>query len=201
VIREVITHTDFCGGLIVAVVANFVARLAVHGLHRFARAMTWAGIVAVLGVCVWAFVEFRPHTADDLLGTVVVAWIAGCGAALAVAVVLAPLAAIGDWWQGMVRQWRDEVAARVAERRRLEKESRREAERQAAEAARRNADEEYRRSLPPPATREEREVAIRKRYEDRLRLLDAARLSDIERQAAEERAKQQYLRDLDELLQ
>jgi len=197
VIREVITRTDACGGLLVAVVANFVARLAVHGLRRFAREMTWAGIAAVLGVCVWAFVEFRPKTFDELLGTVVVAWIAGCGAALAVAVILAPLAAVWDWWQRTVKEWRAEVAARVAQQRMLEEEWRREAERQAAEAARRKADDEYRRSLP---TREQQEAAVRKRYEDRLRLLDAAQLSDVERQAAYERAKQQYLRELDDLL-
>jgi hypothetical protein len=197
VIREVITRTDICGGLVVAVVANTIARLAVHGLHRFARAMTWAGITAVLGIWVWAFVEFRPQKFDELLGTVVVSWIAGCAAALAVAVIAAPLVAIGEWWQRTVREWRAEADVQAARIRGWEEEQQRESDRIAAEEARRRADEEYRRSLP---TQEQQEAAVQKRYQDRLRLIDAAGLSEIERQAAYERAKQQYLRELDELL-
>jgi hypothetical protein len=200
-IREVVVRTDFCAGLTIVVIATTVARLTGQGLPRFSRAMGWAATAVLLAVCAAGYAEMRPSQPAELLGIVIVAWIAACGAALAVAVVLTPLAAGWDWWKRLVAEWRAAAATHAEARQRLAVEHRRDVEKRIADAARRKADEEYRRSLPPPPTREELEAAVRKKYEDRLRLLDAAKLADAERQAAYERAKQQYLRDLDELLE
>jgi hypothetical protein len=54
---------------------------------------------------------------------------------------------------------------------------------------------------PAPApTREEVVQAAKQRYEDTLRLLENANLDSTEQRAAQEKAKQQYLRDLDEAM-
>lgn len=53
--------------------------------------------------------------------------------------------------------------------------------------------------LPPP-TREELAKAALERYEEKLALIEKAKLHDFERDAAKERAKQQYMRELDEVM-
>ncbi len=53
---------------------------------------------------------------------------------------------------------------------------------------------------PPPPTREERLAAAKQRYESSLQMLASAGLDEIEFKAAQEKAKQQYLRDLDGVL-
>ena len=53
---------------------------------------------------------------------------------------------------------------------------------------------------PPPPTTEERAAEALKRYESKLQLIANARLDEVELKAARERAKQQYLRDLDEAM-
>jgi hypothetical protein len=68
--------------------------------------------------------------------------------------------------------------------------------REAVEHQRR--DEEARR--PPPPTREEKAAALKQRYDQGIEMLRAVPLDDIERHAAHEKLKQQYLRDLDGLL-
>lgn len=52
----------------------------------------------------------------------------------------------------------------------------------------------------PPPTREELLKAANERYEAALRLLENANLDSTELRAAQEKAKQQYLRDLDEAM-
>ncbi len=96
------------------------------------------------------------------------------------------------------RRARAEERARQAAAEQVAREA---AEREQAERARR-ADEERRRQeeiarRPPPPTREERLAAAKQRYETSLHLLASAGLDEIERKAAQERAKQQYLRDID----
>ena len=67
-----------------------------------------------------------------------------------------------------------------------------------AEEERRKQEEIARR--PPPPSREERLTAARKRYDHTLHLLASASLDDTELHAARERAKQQYLREMDEVM-
>ncbi len=52
----------------------------------------------------------------------------------------------------------------------------------------------------PPPTREELLTAAQQRYQNTLRLLATANLDDMELRSARERAKQQYLRELDEVM-
>ncbi len=49
-------------------------------------------------------------------------------------------------------------------------------------------------------TREERLATAQQTYEKKLRVLSAAGLDDIELKTAHEKAKQQYLRELDEVM-
>ena len=49
-------------------------------------------------------------------------------------------------------------------------------------------------------TAEDNAKAAKLRYEGRLRMLDAAGLDEFELKAAKERAKQQYLREIDEVV-
>lgn len=53
---------------------------------------------------------------------------------------------------------------------------------------------------PPPPTPEARGTEALKRYEAKLQVIAHANLDDTERQAAQDRAKQQYLRELDEVM-
>ena len=53
---------------------------------------------------------------------------------------------------------------------------------------------------PPPPTREERLATAQQTYETKLRVLAAAGLDDIELRTAQEKAKQQYVRELDEAM-
>ena len=56
-------------------------------------------------------------------------------------------------------------------------------------------------SLKEPPTSEQQSAAALQRYERTLRLLAKAKLDELELSAARERAKQQYLRDLDRVMQ
>ncbi|HYV34595.1 MAG TPA: hypothetical protein VE988_02760, partial [Gemmataceae bacterium] len=62
----------------------------------------------------------------------------------------------------------------------------------------RRRDEEARR--PPPPTREESLAAARDRHDRTVQLLESANLDEAELRAARNRAKQQYLREIDSLL-
>jgi hypothetical protein len=53
---------------------------------------------------------------------------------------------------------------------------------------------------PPPPTRESLAAAARERLSATLRFLEAANLDALELQAARQRAKQQYLRELERLM-
>lgn len=53
---------------------------------------------------------------------------------------------------------------------------------------------------PPPPPPEERAHAALQRYKAKLQFLARANLDETERQAAQDRAKQQYLRELDEVM-
>ncbi len=53
---------------------------------------------------------------------------------------------------------------------------------------------------PPPPTREELATAALARYEEKLALIDKAKLDDFERNTAKERAKQCYMNELNEVI-
>jgi hypothetical protein len=54
--------------------------------------------------------------------------------------------------------------------------------------------------LPPPPTREERMASAKERFENALHMLSESGLDETELKAAQEKAKQQYLRDVDGII-
>ncbi len=98
------------------------------------------------------------------------------------------------------RAWAEERARQAA----AEKDAREKAERERvererlAEEVRRRQEEIARR--PPPPNREELVAAAKQRHESILRTLESAGLDETELRAAREKAKQQYLRELDEAM-
>jgi uncharacterized iron-regulated membrane protein len=95
-----------------------------------------------------------------------------------------------------------------AEQRQREQAAEREAEAQAesarAEQSMREERERQRQqelaNRPPPPTREERLAEAKHRYEATVRMLENAQMDAVELQAARDKAKQRYLRDIDEVL-
>ena len=97
------------------------------------------------------------------------------------------------------------VWAEERERRASAEKSARETAQRAQTERDRLAEEERRRQeeiakRPSPPTREELLAAAKQRYEASLQMLSSAGLDEIELKAAQEKAKQQYLRDLDGVL-
>lgn len=167
----------------------------------WARGFAGAGFLcyAAAGIDAW-----HPTKAGDFLLIGIRALLA-MGTVHGLARVLLPI--IGFFYRHLWaipaerhRKWMDEqeqrAAAEGAQRAKAEQEQA-ERERQ-AEAERRRAEELARR--PPPPTREERLAAAKQRYDSTLGVLSSAGLDDIELTAAKEKAKQQYLRELDEAL-
>jgi hypothetical protein len=190
--RDVVARFDFCSYLVVAVALFAAARQVAHHAPRFAPAMRWAAVATLLLVGGRGYAEVRPRDGTEVIAVAVVAWICASAAALAAVVLLPPFASLYDGWR--------------------EIQDRREAEQKREEARRRAEDEEQRRlaSLPPPIppppppppppTAEERAAAARRGYQDKLRIIDASPLDEVEREAAREKAKQDLLRALDGVL-
>jgi hypothetical protein len=185
---------DTCLMLIVAAAGGVLAHKVTDASPRLRPALRFAGVVSLLAAGGWAYTESDPAKPFELASVALFALVAGEVAILAGAAVLTPLVALSDWWRRLVADWRLAVERLRDERRRAAEE---------AERARRSADLAARLANqpppPPPPTRAELEAAAHRRYEERLAVLTRARLSDAERQAAEARAHQQYLRELDEI--
>lgn len=103
------------------------------------------------------------------------------------------------------REW--EARAKAEEEQRLQKEAqeRMEAEQRREQVARAEAEAAEREriaalSQPPPPTPAERVAAAKATYEERLRFLAAAGLDAIELKAAQDQAKQQYLKILNDIM-
>lgn len=167
----------------------------------------WARGVAAIGFIAYAaagIATWEPKIAQDFLNIGIRALLA-MGTVHGLALIIVPV----------LRFFYEHLWARPIERqRRLAEERDRKAEaeqreREAAEKKRleqeQKADEERRRQeeiakLPPPPTREERLKSAQERYEGTLKLLANAGLDDTELKAAQERAKQQYLREIDQVM-
>jgi len=96
------------------------------------------------------------------------------------------------------------VKEQEARRAELEREERERAMQQQIERERWAAEQEQKPEPaappPPPLTIEERIAAAKNRYEETLRLLANAHLDEAELKAAQERAKQKYVHELDEVM-
>ncbi len=158
--------------------------------------------VVIFALYVWLGIEaWNPRRAEEFLSLGVRALLAmGIAHALARIVLsillffyrilwLKPLAQQRAWAQELARR---SAAAKAA----LAEAEQRQAEQlQLAELQRQREEELARR--PPPPTREELMAAAKQRYESRLHALSAADLDELELRTAKEKAKQQYLREID----
>lgn len=187
---------DFCSLLLVAVAGHVTAGAVARRLPRFAGAMGWAAVSALLAVCAWGYAELRPTTPLEILGTLVVAWVVASAAALFTATLLPPLAAVHDGWRSMRAAWRAEAEREEAERRKAVDDAAAEGRRRALEAWRR-AEEANRPPPPPPPTPEQVVAAARRRHDDAVRLLEAAGLGGVELEAGKRRAKLKFLEEID----
>lgn len=199
--RDILTRFDFCSYLVVGVLAYVLVRRAGQFLPRFAGAMWWAGIVVLLGITVYGYIEVRPAKPFEIFGLAMVAGIAACAAGLATAVILVPLTWVFGRCTEVIENRRTAVRLRTELLLQAEQERRLADQQEQARRERAQAKEEYRRSLPPPLTREDRALAAKRRYEETLRLLEGANLDELEQKAARDQAKQKYLRDIDGLVE
>lgn len=103
-----------------------------------------------------------------------------------------PLARHRAWKEQQEREAEAEKAAR-------DEEEKRKAEQARAAEFQRQIDEELARR-PPPPTHDELLTAAREQHEKKLRMLAASGLKGIELKAAQDKAQQKYLRELDDLL-
>ena len=134
---------------------------------------------AIAGIAMWA-----PDSIGEVLEIVVRALLAG-GLLMGMSLVLLPIIAV---------LYRNTIA-RALNRKETEPEP---PQPTAASIAPVESPE------PPPQdpapTTAERASAAQQRYDERLRVLATAKLDDLELKAAREHAKQQYLKDLDEVM-
>jgi hypothetical protein len=174
-----------------------------HGRVRWlARGLAGAGFL-LYGVA--AIADWEPATPGEFLRITVQALLA-MGTAHGLARVVLPIVCFlyEHLWQlprERNRAWEDH-RQRIAdaEKEASEKAEREQAERNRQEEAERRRLEEIA-NRPPPPTREELLASAKERYESTVRLLASAALDATERQAAEERAKQQYLREIEKAMQ
>lgn len=168
----------------------------------------WARGFAVVGFllyCGFAIEAWQPSRAGDFLELGVRALLA-MGIVHGLARIAVPIVRFlykHLWAEPMAKQraWAEEKERRdAAERAACEKAEAEQAERKRQEDEQRRRQEELA-NRPPPPTREERMESAKQRFEKTMRTLTAAGLDEIEMKAAHERAKQQYLRDIDEALQ
>jgi hypothetical protein len=173
-----------------------------HAAPRWwARGFAAAGFLsyAIAGIALW-----EPKTPHDFLRVGAQAVLA-MGTVHGLALVTLPVVRflyLQLWAMPLERQrLLAEERARKAE---SEKRTREAAERQKAERDQKVEEERRKQeeiaNRPPPPTREERIAAAQERFDKTLALLASAKLDDTELRAAKERAKQQYLRELDEAM-
>src|SRR5438270_5919797 len=129
--KDVVARFDFCSSLLVAVALHATARQVAHHLPRYAPVMLWGAVAVLLAVGGLGYAQVRPRDGTEVVGIAVVAWICAAAAALAVAVLLPPLASLREGWKRMTRV-RPRPPAPVSVRE--EEQRRAEAARAAAEA-------------------------------------------------------------------
>lgn len=167
----------------------------------------WARRFAAAGFLLYAclaIAETEPATPSEFLSLSLQALLA-MGTVRGLALVTLPVVRflyLHAWAAPVQRQCAaEEQRARQAEALKRESEAaesiRAEQERKAEQQQRQ--DEEAA-SRPPPPTREDRMAAAKARYDAALGMLAKASLNDTELHAARERVKQQYLRELDEVI-
>lgn len=187
---------DPCGALTLAAVVLVIGHSAVGHDERVRRIGAALG-GAVFLATIWLGIARR---GDPLaLAVCSLAW-AGLTVG-ATWIVLAILAVPCRWVKKSLQDARHRREQRAADRKRAAEEAeRREADRRRQEELAAWRESERQRaaaSARPEPTRQERIAEAKRQYEETLRTLEQAGLDDAELQAARERAKQKYLRELD----
>lgn len=201
--RDVILGFDVCAYPLVFVAVFTLARKATRLRPRFSAAMDWSAIAVFLTVGGYGYSEVYPPHGLQILAILTTAGIAGCLGSLVVFVSLAPFTPLFD--QLALERERREEARQHAIRMdlahmRVEIELERAAAEQEMELRRQRAQEEWERSQPPPPpppTRKEKAAMAKERYDEMLRMIDAAGLDPLEDRGGREEAKKLYLRELD----
>lgn len=187
--------SDPCAALTLAALVFAIGSCAVGRDERVRRAGAALGGVVFLAT-VWVGVSREGEVLSLAVSSV--AW---AGLTVGTAwIVLAVIAGLVQWVVASVRESRHKQEQLAEDQRRAtEERERREAEhRHAAELARIAAERHH--SQAPPPTKQDLLAQAKARYETTLRMLETAGLDEAERAAARLRAKQQYLRELDETL-
>lgn len=188
--------TDPCGALFLAAIVLAVGHCAIGQDHVLRRIGAALGGVAFL-VTVWIGTAQGGDAGTLAVGSLGWACVM-VGASWIVLAIIAPpcryvITSIRAAQRERERRAEHERWA-AAERERQEDDRRRKEElRLQMEAERRKAAE----SMKPEPTRQERIAEAKREYENTLRTLEEAGLDAIELNAARERAKQKYLRELD----
>jgi hypothetical protein len=198
--REAVGRFDPCSYLVVAIALQVVVNRVASHFPRFARGMWWTAIATLLVAGGVGYAEVRPAGPIPAFGVAIVAWICASAAALASIVLVPPFASLYRGWQDAAAE-----RERLSEQRRREEADaqQRAAAQEAAEQARRRAEAdrlEAERAKPRPPTRAERIAEAKARYDTALALIDESGLSDVELRAARLKAKQAYLKELDQVL-
>lgn len=163
----------------------------------WARRIAGAGFITygILGIAAW-----EPASAGECVAIAFRALLF-CGVVLGLAKIAAP-AAIYVWDNTGARYLAAVKRRRELQRQQEEQEAKRQAEELAAQLER---EEQERRAAeianrPPPPTPEARAAAAKQRYEARLDVIENSGMDELERNAAQEKAKQQYLQELDQTI-
>jgi hypothetical protein len=191
--HDVIIRFDFCSYLAVAVSLHVAVRKVANHFPRYSGGMWWAGIATLLLVGGFGYAKVRPAEPETVFGLAIVSWICFSLAALATIVFVPPFASLYEGWKNMAvdRKWE-------AEQQR-QREEKAEANRLIAEERIREA-ERPKPEKPKPPTRAERIALAKAKHETAVAMLEDSGLSDTELRAGKEKAKQEYLRELDQVL-
>lgn len=191
--------SDPCGGLVAAVIILFIGNGAVSRNERLQRAGAALGGIVFLAVFIRG-VSVRGQPQEFAVMSMI--W---AGVTIGASWIILPIVA-AVLYATIVAPWRAlcDAHGRRSERRewkKRERHERLEAERRHEETMARIAAE---RKAAPPATartRAEHFSDAKRRYDDMIRDLESAGLNELELNAARERARQQYLTELDRGMQ
>jgi hypothetical protein len=188
-----LTAGDVCGTLLTAGGFHIVFNRARSVLPRFAGWMQWVWITIFLAVSGIGF--FQARSGNDVLGTIISAWLLAGVAGVATAAFLPPVDAV---WRG----WKDRDYRRALKRL-ADLKMQSDAERSARQQQWAEAHRAYLESRPkpppppPPPTRQQIMEAAKQRRDDKLRLLQQSGLTGIRLKAAERRIEAAYLKEID----
>jgi len=200
-LQRLIRGDDLCAIIFFTCLLAAVGSHLTHDRPRVRKVGVASGFAAALAWAGYAWVSFKPATPTALPSLALRCLLAGFFGTAAAWIVFGILTFIAEHTLFPLgdarRRW-------LAEQQRLERERQLQAELQERERAERELarlqEELAKGSTPPPPTPEELAANALRKYEAKRRLLQAADLDEIERRSALERAKQQYLKELSEVL-